>query len=82
MRFCTRRIARIPCLNSSSFIKTGRLTFGRWIKQAPYSPHCGVVARIPQTTQIAQLPLGGAVFGCGVFSRHDGSSQRCRLPGR
>src|SRR4029077_1758271 len=26
------------------FLERGGLTFGRWIKQAPYSPHCGVMA--------------------------------------
>jgi SAM-dependent methyltransferase len=38
------------------FIQRGGLTFGRWIKQAPYSPHCGVLAKIPQASRIAQLP--------------------------
>jgi hypothetical protein len=38
------------------FIDKGRMTFGRWVKQAPYSPRCGVMARIPPTSQIAQLP--------------------------
>jgi hypothetical protein len=37
------------------FIEKAGLTFGRWLKQAPYSPHCGVVARIPQASQLAQL---------------------------
>jgi SAM-dependent methyltransferase len=39
------------------FIRRGKLTFGRWVKQAPYSPHCGVMAQIPQALQIAQLSL-------------------------
>lgn len=39
------------------FIKRGQLTFGRWIRQAPYVPYCGVVSQIPQTTRMAQLPL-------------------------
>ena len=30
------------------FIERGGLTFGRWTKQAPYSPRCGLLARIPQ----------------------------------
>ncbi len=38
------------------FIQEGGLTFGRWIKQAPYSPQCGVIANIPQAAQLAQLP--------------------------
>jgi SAM-dependent methyltransferase len=33
-----------------------RLTFGRWLRQAPYSPHCGVVARLPQRERMARLP--------------------------
>jgi SAM-dependent methyltransferase len=37
------------------FLDTGGLTFGRWIKQAPYSPQCGIVAQIPQASRIAQL---------------------------
>jgi len=39
------------------FIKSGGLAFGRWVKQAPYSPHCGVMAQIPQASRMAQLPL-------------------------
>ena len=39
------------------FIETGGLTFGRWIRQAPYSTHCGVMTRIPQAGQIAKLSL-------------------------
>ena len=31
------------------------LTFSRWIRQAPYSPHCGVMARLPQASRIAAL---------------------------
>src|SRR5262245_29314732 len=38
------------------FIEKAGLTFGRWLKQAPYSPHCGVVAKIPQAARLAQLP--------------------------
>ena len=39
------------------FIERGQLTFGRWVKQAPYIPCCGVMAQIPQASQIAHLPL-------------------------
>ena len=39
------------------FLERGGLTFGRWIKQAPYSPHCGVMAQIPQASRMAQLSL-------------------------
>jgi SAM-dependent methyltransferase len=37
------------------FIESAGLTFGRWIKQAPYSLHCGIIAKIPQASRIAQL---------------------------
>ena len=37
------------------FIQRGGLTFGRWVKQAPYSAHCGLIARLPQTLQMAEL---------------------------
>jgi SAM-dependent methyltransferase len=39
------------------FIEKAGLTFGRWLKQAPYTPHCGVAAKIPQASRLAQLPL-------------------------
>ncbi len=37
------------------FIQEGGLTFGRWLKQAPYAPQCGVIANIPQATRLAKL---------------------------
>jgi SAM-dependent methyltransferase len=39
------------------FLERGGLTFGRWVKQAPYSPQCGVIAQIPQASRMAQLSL-------------------------
>jgi SAM-dependent methyltransferase len=39
------------------FIERGGLTFGRWVRQAPYTPHCGVMAKIPQASRVAQLSL-------------------------
>ena len=37
------------------FIAKARLTFGRWVKQAPYSVHCGVITKIPQAARLAGL---------------------------
>jgi SAM-dependent methyltransferase len=37
------------------FLKTAGLKFGRWLKQAPYSPHCGVMTKIPQAARLTQL---------------------------
>jgi SAM-dependent methyltransferase len=32
------------------------LTFGRWVRQAPYLAHCGSLARTPHAARLAQLP--------------------------
>ncbi len=37
------------------FLSKAGLNFGRWVKQAPYSPRCGVMASLPQASRIAQL---------------------------
>jgi len=38
------------------FIEMAGLTFGRWVRQAPYSLHCGVIAKIPQAARMARTP--------------------------
>ncbi len=38
-------------------IEKAELTFGRWVKQAPYSPCCGVLANIPQASHMKRLSL-------------------------
>jgi SAM-dependent methyltransferase len=56
------------------FIERGQMTFGRWVRQAPYLPRCGVMAQIPQASQIAQLPLeeqyAAAELFRGTMVRH------------
>ena len=37
------------------FLQRSDLTFGRWIRQAPYSSKCGVVASLPQAERMAKL---------------------------
>ncbi len=32
------------------------MSFGRWIEQAPYMPHCGVVAKSPHAERLVSLP--------------------------
>ena len=49
------------------FLHSGGLTFGRWIKQAPYASHCGVMAQIPQASQMAQLPLAERYAAVELF---------------
>lgn len=39
------------------FIERAALSFGRWLRQAPYTPACGLVASIPQTRRMAALSL-------------------------
>ena len=39
------------------FIEDGGLVFGRWFRQAPYSPHCGVISQVRQLDEIKGLPL-------------------------
>ena len=56
------------------FIERAGLNFGRWIKQAPYSALCGVMAQIPQAAYIARLPLreqySAAELFRGTMIRH------------
>ena len=38
------------------FIDQAGLAFGRWVRQAPYLPHCGVIAKTPHRSQLCRLP--------------------------
>jgi SAM-dependent methyltransferase len=49
------------------FIERAGLTFGRWLRQAPYSLHCGVLAKIPQATNMARLPLAEQYAAIELF---------------
>lgn len=49
------------------FLGRGGLTFGRWVSQAPYSPHCGVLASIPQAQRMARLPLAEQFAAVELF---------------
>lgn len=48
-------------------IKKGGLEFGRWIKQAPYSAQCGIIANVPQASRIAHLPLAEQYAAIELF---------------
>jgi hypothetical protein len=64
----------------------GGLTFARWVRQAPYSPHCGLAARVAQTTQIGQLAqpeqfaavelLRGTMVRHSLIARRDDHRER------
>ena len=64
------------------FIAGAGLTFSRWVRQAPYSPHCGLMARLPQAARIAALEPARAVCRCRTVSRHDDEPQRHCPPRR
>jgi SAM-dependent methyltransferase len=49
------------------FIEKASLTFGRWMRQAPYSPRCGVMAQIPPASRIAERPLADQYAAVELF---------------
>jgi SAM-dependent methyltransferase len=49
------------------FIERGKMTFGRWVRKASYSTQCGVMARIPQASLMAQLPLAEQYAAAELF---------------
>jgi SAM-dependent methyltransferase len=67
------------------FLERSQLVFGRWLKQAPYSPRCGVMAQIPQASSLAQLSLIDQ-YACvelfrGTMARHSIIAYRDDGPG-
>jgi SAM-dependent methyltransferase len=69
------------------FIERSGLTFGRWVRQAPYMPCCGVLANIPQSCRMSQFPLaeqyaavelfrGTMIRHSAVVFRNDSSANR------
>lgn len=39
------------------FLRGGGLEFGRWVRQASYSPRCGVMAQLPQSSRMRKLAI-------------------------
>jgi SAM-dependent methyltransferase len=39
------------------FLDSGGLRFGRWIRQAAYSPRCGVMGQLPQASRLQRLSV-------------------------
>jgi SAM-dependent methyltransferase len=62
------------------------LSFGRWVRQAPYSPHCGDMEDLPQASRIATLPVAEqyAVVELfrGTMTSHSVVAYRDDNPGR
>jgi hypothetical protein len=49
------------------FCERAGLRFGRWIKQAPYSPHCGVMSRLPYASRLSTLPAADQYAAAELF---------------
>ncbi len=49
------------------FLEKAGIIFGRWIKQASYSPRCGVMAKLPQAARLACLPLAEQFAAVELF---------------
>jgi len=49
------------------FLARGGFSFVRWLKQAPYSARCGVLARLPQSARLAGLPAGEQFAAAELF---------------
>ena len=83
---CTRRIARIQCRSFWTSSAGAGLTFSRWVRQAPYSPHCGLMARLPQAARIAALEpakqYAAAELFRGAMVSHSVIVYRDDRPGR
>jgi SAM-dependent methyltransferase len=56
------------------FLTRGGLTFGRWLRQAPYSIYCGVMARVSGRLRMTALPerdqYAAAELFRGTMLRH------------
>ena len=38
------------------YLARGEMSFGRWYRQAPYLPQCGILAKTPHASRLANLP--------------------------
>jgi SAM-dependent methyltransferase len=67
------------------FIEKAGLTFGRWIKQAPYNPNCGVIDKIPQASRLKALSVpeqyAAVELFRGTMIRHSMVAYRDDNPG-
>jgi SAM-dependent methyltransferase len=68
------------------FIGDSGLTFSRWVRQAPYSPHCGVMAQLPHASRITALEpaqqYAAAELFRGTMMSHSVIVCRADRPGR
>ncbi len=49
------------------FIGNAGLTFGRWLRQGAYSPHCGIIAKLPVAARLMELPAAEQYAAVELF---------------
>jgi SAM-dependent methyltransferase len=49
------------------YIERNDLTFGRWVRQAPYLPQCGALAKTPHRVRLTQLPAAAQYAAVELF---------------
>jgi SAM-dependent methyltransferase len=49
------------------FLGRADLSFGRWVRQAPYLPQCGAMASTPHKSKIVELPLESQYAAMELF---------------
>ena len=50
-----------------SFLERANLSFGRWIRQAPYLPWCGALATTPHGRKLTHLPVHAQYAAIELF---------------
>lgn len=67
-----------------AFLERGGLQFGRWLRQAPYLPGCGAMARTPHRARLANLPAEAQYAAMELFRgtmlRHSAIAYRDDTP--
>jgi 2-polyprenyl-3-methyl-5-hydroxy-6-metoxy-1,4-benzoquinol methylase len=67
------------------FIEKAGLAFGRWIRQARYTPRCGIMAKIPQASRLKELSeaeqYAAVELFRGTMVRHSMVAYRDDSPG-
>lgn len=68
------------------FVARAGLQFGRWVRQAPYLPHCGALAASPHRPLLTRLPVqeqyAAVELFRGTMVRHSAVVYRNDRPGR
>ncbi len=67
-----------------AFLGTAGLRLGRWVRQAPYSVRCGIMAALPQASRVARLSIedqyAAAELFRGTMVRHSVTAYRHDAP--